>query len=298
MSVAAEQIRDQQRSIWDEFSAGWRKRDAEILGWYEPFGDALIREARLRPDSLVLDVASGTGEPGLTAAALVPDGGVILTDLSEGMLRVAAEKAAALGLEKVRAAVSDSAALPFDDETFDAVFCRFGFMFFPDLSAAVREMVRVAKPGARISAAVWSRAPENPWASLIVGSIARHAELALPLAGTPGLFRCAALGLMSALFTDAGLLDVSERKVSTDLVQESPEKYWEFITDIATTVVMALAKADEESLELIRSDVFQMLGRYEHDGALRLRSTATIAAGTRRPHQAGPDLPSPFRGTG
>jgi hypothetical protein len=95
-----------------------------------------------------------------------------------------------------------------------------------------------------------------------------------------------------------GLLDVSERKVSTDLVQESPEKYWEFITDIATTVVMALAKADEESRELIRSDVFQMLGRYEHDGALRLRSTATIAAGTRRPHQAGPDLPSPFRGAG
>jgi hypothetical protein len=86
---------------------------------------------------------------------------------------------------------------------------------------------------------------------------------------------------MDRIFTEAGLLDVSERKVSTDMVHESPERYWEFMTDIAATVVMALARADEAGRELIRSDVFQMLGRYEHDGAVRLRSTATIVAGTK-----------------
>ena len=92
MSAAADNIRDQQRTIWDQFSAGWRKWDAEVLGWHAPFGDALIEEARLRPDSAVLDVACGTGEPGLTAAGLVPEGSVTLTDISEGMLRVAREK--------------------------------------------------------------------------------------------------------------------------------------------------------------------------------------------------------------
>ncbi|WP_427129034.1 class I SAM-dependent methyltransferase [Pseudarthrobacter sp. S9] len=281
MSAAADHIRDQQRSIWDQFSAGWRKWDAVLLDWHAPFGDAMIREARLRPDSAVLDVAAGTGEPGLTAAALVPPGSVVLTDISEGMLRVAAEKAAARGLGNVRTAVSDVAALPFEDAAFDAVFCRFGFMFFPDMSAALAEMVRVARPGARISAAVWSRAAENPWASLILGTIARHTELPVPPSGAPGLFRCAAQGLMSRVFNDAGLLDVAERKVSTDLVLESPEVYWEFMTDIAVSVVTGLAKADKESRELIRSDVFQMLGRYEYDGAIRLRSTATVVAGTR-----------------
>jgi ubiquinone/menaquinone biosynthesis C-methylase UbiE len=281
MSATADYIRDQQRSIWDEFSVGWRKWDAEVLGWHEPFGDAVIREARLHPDFSVLDVASGTGEPGLTAAALLPAGSVILTDISEGMLHVATEKAATIGLEKVHTVVSDAGALPFDDETFDAVFCRFGFMYFPDMSAALREMVRVARPGARVSAAVWSRAQENPWASLIVGSIARHAELPAPPAGAQGIFRCAAPGYMSQLFTAAGLLDVSERKVSTDLVEQSPESYWEFITVIAATVVMSLATADKAGRELIRSDVFRMLGRYEHDGAIRLRSAATIVAGTK-----------------
>lgn len=277
----AEQVRNVQRSTWDEFSAGWRKWDAELLGWHAPFGDAVIEEARLDPDYVVLDVAAGTGEPGLTAAVLVPHGSVALLDLSAGMLRVAVEKAAQRGLSNVHPAVGDAAALPFVDGSFDAVLCRFGFMFFPRMSAAVGEMARVARPGARISAAVWGRAAENPWASLILGTIARHTELQVPPSGTPGLFRCAAQGFMTRIFRDAGLVDVRERKVSTDLVQASPELYWEFMTDIATTAAVGLARADQESRELIRSDVFQMLGRYEHDGAIRLRSTATIVAGTK-----------------
>ncbi|CAI3804509.1 class I SAM-dependent methyltransferase [Pseudarthrobacter sp. MM222] len=281
MSASADEIRDQQRIIWDEFSAGWRKWDAELLGWHAPFGDALLQEAELRPDAAVLDVAAGSGEPGLSAAARVPRGSVVLTDISEGMLRVAQEKALARGLDNVRCVVCDASALPFDDGTFDAVFCRFGFMFFPEISAAVREMVRTAKPGARVSAAVWGRAAENPWASLILGTIARHTELPLPPANTPGLFRCAAAGSMTRRFKDAGLIDVRERKVSTELVHETPGSYWEFMTDIATTVSMRLAKADKASQELIRADVFQMLGRYEHDGAIRLRSTATVVTGTR-----------------
>lgn len=281
MSASAERIIDQQRSTWDEFSTSWRKWDAEVLGWHAPFGDAVIQEACLRPDSAVLDVAAGTGEPGLTAAALVPRGSVVLLDLSEGMLRVASEKAAALGMGNVRTAVGDAAALPFDDGTFDAVLCRFGLMFFPRVSSAVEEMVRVARPGARISAAVWGRAAENPWATLILGTIARHTELAVPPVGAPGLFRCAAPGYMGRVFREAGLVEVSERKVSTDLVKASPELYWEFMTEMATTVAAGLAQADRETRELIRSDVFDLLGRYEHDGAIRLRSTATIVAGTR-----------------
>ena len=281
MSASADHIRGQQRMIWDEFSAGWKKWDAELLGWHAPFSEALLKEVPLKQDAWVLDVAAGSGEPGLDVAAQVPEGRVVLTDISAGMLRVAQEKASARRLPNVGFEVCDAAALPFGDSTFDAVFCRFGFMFFPVMSDALREMARTAKPGSRIGAVVWGRAAENPWASLVLGTIARHRELPIPPAGTPGLFRCAAAGFMTRLFKDAGLVDVTERKVSTDLVLDSPDSYWEFMTDIATTVAMGLAKADEESRELIRSDVFELLGRYEHNGAIRLRSTATVVAGTR-----------------
>ena len=281
MSASADHIRGQQRMIWDEFSAGWKKWDPELLGWHAPFSDALLKEVTLRPDAWVLDVAAGSGEPGLDVASQIPGGRVVLTDISPGMLRVAQEKASARGLRNVGFEACDAAALPFGDNTFDAVVCRFGFMFFPVMSDAMREMARTAKPGSQVGAVVWGRAAENPWASLVLGTIARHRELPIPRAGTPGLFRCAAAGFMTRLFKDAGLVDVTERKVSTDLVLESPESYWEFMTDIATTVAMGLAKADEESRALIRQDVFAMLGRYEHDGAIRLRSTATVVSGTK-----------------
>ncbi|KRE79290.1 class I SAM-dependent methyltransferase [Arthrobacter sp. Soil763] len=281
MAVAADSIRDRQRIIWDQFAAGWKKWDAELLGWHGPFGDALLQDARLRPDSAVLDVAAGTGEPGLTAAHLVPRGQVVLADISAGMLHVAEEKADVRGLANVSFTVCDAAELPFRDGTFDAVLCRFGFMFFPQMRAALKEMVRTARPGARITAAVWGRAAENPWATLILGTLAHHTELSRPPAEMPGLFRCSASGFMARLYRDAGLVQVAERKISTDLIHESPESYWQFMTDIATTVAMGLAKAGPEAQSLIRSDVFQMLGRYEHQGALRLRSTATIVTGIR-----------------
>jgi hypothetical protein len=86
---------------------------------------------------------------------------------------------------------------------------------------------------------------------------------------------------MTRMFKDAGLVDVGEYKVSTELVHESPQSYWEFMNDIATTMATGLSRADERSRALIRSDVFQLLGRYEYDGAIRLRSTATVVAATK-----------------
>lgn len=281
MSVAADSLRDRQRIIWDQFAAGWKKWDAELLDWHSPFGEAMLEDAALRPDFRVLDVAAGSGEPGLSAAALVPGGDVVLADISAGMLHVAEEKAAARGVTNVSFRVCDAADLPFEDGSFDAVLCRFGLMFFPEMRTALGEMVRTARPGARISAAVWGRAAANPWASLILGTLAQHTELPRPAAELPGLFRCAAPGFMTRMFQDAGLGQVTERTVSTDLVHASPESYWEFMIDIATTVATGLAKADREARALIRSDVFHMLGRYEHQGAVRMRSTATIVTGTR-----------------
>ena len=108
-----DQIRDQQRDTWDRFSAGWKKWDEMVLSWLAPFGEAMIRQARLREDSNVLDIAAGTGEPGLTAAALVPRGHVTLTDLAEHMLAVANENALRRGLGNVETRVCDASCAAF-----------------------------------------------------------------------------------------------------------------------------------------------------------------------------------------
>jgi len=282
MNSKIEQIRDQQRETWDRFSAGWNKWDELVLRWLAPFGEAMIRHSVIGADSTILDVAGGTGEPGLTAAALAPRGKVIITDLSEKMLKVAAESAKRRGLGNVSTRTGDAGALPFSDGSFDVVTCRFGFMFFPDIASAAREFTRVARHDARVCAAVWSAPQKNPWATTIMGAIARHVEMpAVPPQGAPGLFRCATEGLMREVFTEAGLKDIREEEISTPLVHTTAEQYWEFMTEIAAPVVSGLAKADSDTQRVIRSEVLDLASRSIRDDKVQLLSTATVIVGRR-----------------
>ena len=280
MTSNLDQIRDQQRKTWDLFSAGWKSWEATVGGWIAPVGDAMIRHATLGADFHVLDVATGTGEPGLTAAAHVPQGRVMVTDLAERMLAVAADNAAHRGLRNVGTQVCDAGALPFADDAFDAVLCRFGFMFFPDVTAVAHEFARVARPGARVSAAVWGEPANNPWATVIMGTIARHVAMPVPPPAAPGLFRCAREGYLRELFDSAGLRDITEEEVSCDLVHSSGEQYWAFMTAVAAPVVAGLAKSDPATQERIRAEVLNLAHQHSHDGQVRMRSTATVVTGT------------------
>src|SRR3954470_14198468 len=151
-----EKIRDEQRARWNKFAPGWKKWDAQMMRFFQPVGDALL--AGIKPGMTVLDVATGTGEPGLSAARLVGKGRVFATDLSEEMVRIANDNAALKGLSNYEATAADASAMHFRDASFDAVICRFGLMLFPEPAPGAREMARVAKPGASIALSVWGPA--------------------------------------------------------------------------------------------------------------------------------------------
>jgi len=171
MEQQLEQIRDQQKQSWNKFSAGWKKWDAMVMNFLKPMGDEIIRLLNLQNNDLILDVASGTGEPALTIAAMLDSGSVVATDISENMLAITSENAAIQGIENIETIVCDVCELPFADNTFDAISCRFGFMFFPDMLMAAKEMVRVLKPGGRIATSVWNSPEKNFWVTAIMGTI-------------------------------------------------------------------------------------------------------------------------------
>lgn len=281
METALERVRDQQQATWNKFSAGWKKWDDLVLAWITPVGNALLEAANLMPTSRVLDVASGTGEPGLSAAARVPRGKVTITDLAEKMLQVAEESAARRGLTNVETRQADAGALPFEDGSFDAVTARFGFMFFPDVLGATRELARVARPGARVTAAVWGAPEKNPWATTIMGTIAKHVEMPTPPPGSPGLFRCAAPGYMAGVFREAGLRHVTETEVSVPAQFDDADQYFTFMNEIAAPVVAGLALADEPTRARIKDAVIAAVngnGR-SPSGKLRLAGTALVITG-------------------
>ena len=274
-----DQIRDQQQATWDKFSAGWKRWDTLVLNWLAPVGTELLNGAQLQVNSYVLDIASGTGEPALSAAAKCPEGKVMMTDLAEQMLAIAKENAARRGLRNVEARQCDAGALPFADNTFDAVTARFGFMFFPDVLSSARECARVAKAGARVCTAVWNVPDKNPWATIIMGTITKIMGLPAPPPGAPGLFRCAAPGYMAGVFREAGLKNVTEKEVAVPVQFDNPEQYFTFMNEIAPPVVAGMAKADEGSRAKIKEAVIALASQSSAGGKTRLNGSAIVVCG-------------------
>ncbi len=233
----------------------------------KPMGDEIIRELKLKDTDVVLDVAAGTGEPGLTIAGIVKNGKVVISDLADGMLDVARDHAGARGIRNVEFQAADVSELPFEDNTFDAISCRMGFMFFPDMLMAAKEMRRVLKPGGRIATSVWSTPDKNIWMTATMGKINSNMQLPPPPAGAPGMFRCGAPGQLAAIFEQAGLKNVQEQQVNGSVGYDSKDHYWSMLNEVAAPVVAAMSKADDAMRDKIRQDVYGILdGRMNSDG--------------------------------
>ena len=89
---SADEIRDVQRATWAGLSAGWEKWDSVIMDQLGPVSAAMIERLDIAEDQQHLDIAAGTGEPGLSIARLSPKGRVVLTDLVAEMLDIAATR--------------------------------------------------------------------------------------------------------------------------------------------------------------------------------------------------------------
>ena len=261
MELQIEQIRNQQKETWNKFSPGWKKWDEVTMDFLKPMGTEIIKLLHLRSDDFVLDVAAGTGEPGLTIASHLNGGKVISTDLAEGMLELAQENAKKRGIKNFETIVCDVSELPFPNNTFNAISCRFGFMFFPDMEKAIKEMVRVLKPGGRIATSVWNVPEKNFWVTAIMGTISKNIEMPPPPPGAPGMFRCAKAGFMRDLFTHAGLSNVSVEEITGKLNCKTTDVYWDMMNDVAAPVVSAISKADDAMRQKIKEEVFALVNQ-------------------------------------
>ena len=272
-----EKIRETQKESWNKSSQGWKKWDETTMRFLKPLGDEMINLLQLKTNDHILDVATGTGEPGLSMASLVKDGKVIGTDLSTEMLIIARENASKRGITNFETVCCDVSEMPFEDNTFDAISCRLGFMFFPDLQLALRELIRILKPGGRISTTVWNVPEKNPWISISMNTMISKLELNPPPPGAPGLFRCASPGFMTNLFRTEGLKTIVEKEVQGNLVCDSLETYWSFITEVACP--MAFKQADDAIKNLIKDEVLEKIQQVNPVRGIQLGSSAIVISG-------------------
>jgi ubiquinone/menaquinone biosynthesis C-methylase UbiE len=259
MEKQFQEISEQQKVSWNKFSSGWKKWDSEIRDFMQPFANEIIILLKPKGSEIILDVAAGTGEPGLSIASMLTGGKVIITDLADDMLNIARENASKKRITNVEFHACDVSELPFAENTFDSISCRMGFMFFPDMLLAAKEMLRVLKPGGKIAIAVWSGPDKNFWITAIGDTINRNMQLpALPF-GAPGMFRCAKSGLMMDIFNQAGFKNTSEKEVIGKLKCGTADVYWAMMTEIAAPFVGALSKADDAMKQKIKKEVYRLV---------------------------------------
>jgi ubiquinone/menaquinone biosynthesis C-methylase UbiE len=141
--------------------------DDELRAHYER-----LREASgIRSGDQVLDIGCGAGQSTRDAARAAAPGQVLGIDVSAPMLERARELAAAEGLDNVTFEQGDAQTHAFAPERYDVAISRCGLMFFADAVAALRNIARAMRPGARLVALVWQARERNEWAMAIDDAI-------------------------------------------------------------------------------------------------------------------------------
>lgn len=273
------EIHDQQKDIWNAAAEGWKTWDAYLASRFAAVSEALMRAARLAEGQEVLELACGTGEPGIPAAKRIGRGRVIGTDLAEDMMAVAEEKARAQGVANYATQPASALALPFPEGRFDAVLCRWGIMFFPDPPACLTETLRVMKPGAFAAFATWNVLPRNPHLAVALEVAGERLGLPPPSPEAPGPFRYTDPDRLAGEMREAGFLDLRVEEAIADADFDSPDHYWRYAAELIGAFRNAMKKADPALHAPVEAEVKRRARALVRDGRVRMPYSSWVVSG-------------------
>jgi enediyne biosynthesis protein CalE5 len=264
-------LKNEQKRDWDAAAAGWKKWWPVLERAAQPVSDHLVQLARISAGARVLDVATGSGEPAVTAARrAAPGGRVIAVDQSPGMLAIARERADALGISNVEFRESDGEALTITERDFDALLCRWGLMFMPDLDGALRGFIQRLVVGGRIAVAVWSSPDKVPMISIGAEMVRKLANLPPPAAGTLDPLRLGDTSILNGALERAGFKDVIIERMPVTFEFESAEAFTQMREDVASAFRGLLARQSPEVRRQIVAAVTDAARKFtQSDGKVR-----------------------------
>ena len=266
--TAVADLKRTHRAVW---AAGDYSAVAELIDDAPP--SDLLARIELTPGQDVLDVATGTGNVALKAAAAGAQ--VIGLDLTPELFATARRRAAQHGVA-VEWVEGDAEDLPFEDERFDAVLSTFGVQFAPRHEIVAQELARVCRPGGTIGLVNWT--PEGQIGELL-RTIGRHMPPPPAFASPPPLWGTEQH--VRALFADTPVQFEFARGVNPWRF-DSPEHYVVFMETHYGPMLKARERLTGEGRwEACRGEILALVqGRNEAtDGSLLLYAEYLVAIG-------------------
>ena len=208
------------QSFVEKAGEAWVRLQDRTDALIDPLGRVAIERLGVVAGERILDVGCGCGQTLLQLAEIAgPSGQVLGVDISPPMLARARERIA--GRPTIAVALGDAQAYAFAPGAFDALYSRFGVMFFDDARAAFRNLRAAARSSGRLSFVCWQDLAKNPWAARPLEAVMRLLpESAMPdmlREGRPGPFFMSDPARVRAILADAGWKDVSLEPVEMPL---------------------------------------------------------------------------------
>jgi ubiquinone/menaquinone biosynthesis C-methylase UbiE len=274
----AEHYNDRQRQQWDRVAAGWEKWWRTIEDGAQHVNDRLVDLAEVAPGKRVLDIATGIGEPALSAAIRVGSTGrVVGIDISKQMLDIARTRASAAGLTNVEFLEADADRLEFPDHSFDAVLCRWGISSLPNYSNLLVKIKRMLAPNGSFATSVWDEASRLPLTSIAI-TIAQemfHSEPPVP-EPPPEVPEDA----LESVMIRAGFDDVRAEKLTVTLDLASTEAFTRYLVDVSPVIAALLSDQPPMRQKEYHHLLARAFGRYAAvDGSFRVHNVSICAVG-------------------
>ena len=263
MSFDVNQYKSAQRQGWDNAASGWKYWWQVIEKGAHKINDRLIDLAKIKQDDNILDLATGIGEPAITAAKKLvgSQGHVLAVDISPQMLSIAKQRAtsASSGLQNIiEFKESDIESLNLQPLSFDAILCRWGLMFLPNLDDALKNIFNFLKNGGRLAAAVWSSQSKVPAIGFPMSIIMRELNVlgqnASPSTNNlrvPGPFSLADEKMLQDSLQKAGFKDIQIERQNITFEYASVNDYIKHLKDIAAPLKAILDKESASRQEEI-----------------------------------------------
>ncbi len=274
------EFKERERGIWASAAEGWRRRDALLRKGAAPVSERMLELSGITSGSALLDIASGTGEPAISAAKIVGESGKVFgIDLADEMLAVAREKAATEGLNNIEFQCIDAEALDVTAGSFDAVTIRWGLMFMPRPQACLAAAHKALKQDGRISLACWAAPSKNPYFGVLMQTLSKYMEIPVPPPGTPGIFAFADPDRLRDVLSSVGFRNITLEEMAIDVVEVNDGRaYWEAISDLAAPAMVLVRQLEDTVRSDYIDEVIETANGIKQGETLRMGGTTWIAA--------------------
>jgi SAM-dependent methyltransferase len=271
----------QQREQWGNVAQGWRRRWVAFEQSAQPLSDRLMELARVAPGQRVLDVATGIGEPAMTAARWAgPSGSIVAIDQAPQMLAVARERLEAAGIQNVECIEGDAETIPLEPASFDAVVSRWGLLFFQDPVIALTRFRASLLSGGWLAAAIWGPPERVPLISLPFMALAGDQERPPSPPPGPNPFALSEPAALEQAIYDAGFAEVQSEQMTVTFAFSSVDELLGHLADVSAPIRAILPTKSQEDQTAFWKTLAKAARNYmDASGVVRLPNDCLLVAG-------------------